>query len=104
MLLLPSWVGVLLGEGAAGVVSGLGGGDCGEDDAAKCSGIAVERGARPWFSSLLAFSSDTKHDWDQLHLTRFPNLTKFSRSIEILDKRGAGGLRETRHTRETRDP
>ena len=104
MLLLPSWVGVLLGEGSAGVVGGLGGGDGGEDDAAKCSGVAVERGARPWFSSLLAFASDTKHDRDQLHLTRFPNLTKFSRSIEILDKRGAGGLRETRHTRETRDP
>ena len=56
MLLLPSWVGVLLGEGAAGLVGGLGGGDGGEDDAAKSSGVAVERGARPWFSSLLAFA------------------------------------------------
>ena len=69
MLLLPSWVGVLLEEGAAGVVGGLGGGDGGEDDAAKCSSVAVERGARPWFSCcLLAFTSDTKHDRDQLQL------------------------------------
>ena len=59
MLLLPSWVGVSLGVGFAGVVGGLGGSDGGVDDAAKCSGVPVERGARPWFSSLLAFASDT---------------------------------------------
>ena len=68
MLLLPSWVGVLLEEDAAGVVGGLGSGDGGEEDAAKCSGVAVERGARPWLSCLLSFASDTKHDRDQLQL------------------------------------
>ena len=73
---MPYWVGVLLGEGAVGVVGGLGGGDGGEDDAAKCSGVAVERGARPWFSCLLAFTPDTKHDRDQL-------FSKFDKVLQI---------------------